>query len=109
MAESSNVPRIIIRNRDRTAVVTRTFTVEGAPVAAAQYSGKPFSPDMVTVVLQDGALHHVTIRGQRILAGGKSAGQDGARRAWYSIGELKRDAPLWVQDAVSEVLRMEGA
>jgi hypothetical protein len=107
MAESSNVPKITIRNRDRSVTIVCSFAVEGAPDMPAQYSGKAFRPDFITIKLQDWRFHGVSVTGPRVLAGDR-LGQARARKHWYTERDLNADAPAWVKDALDHVRMSEG-
>lgn len=108
MTDSKHVPSVIVRNRDRSAVITRSFTVEGADSMPAQYSGKPFQPDVIIVKLQDGAVTQVSVSGPRGLTSAQQM-RTRARKSWYTSMDIDRDAPEWVKDTVATVLRMEQA
>lgn len=107
--ESKNVPSVTMRARDRSVVITRSFTVQGAADMPAQYSGKPFHPDMIVVKLQDGQLNKVSVSGPRRLSKGFLGMMDRVRKEWWSQADLERDAPEWVRDCLATVLRMEQA
>jgi hypothetical protein len=107
MTESKHVPSILVRPMGRSLVVTVSFSVAGAPNMPAQYSGKPFRPESITVKIQDTQWTLVNVVGRRVLlSGGLGAS---ARKAWYGPTDLEKDAPAWVKDTLAEVLRTEGA
>lgn len=108
MAESKSVPSVVVRNQDRSVVITRSFTIEGARDMPAPYSGKPFRPDVIVIKLQDHKVHTVEVSGPRVLIGDRP-GRNRARKSWYMQSDLDRDAPEWVKDTVATVLRMEQA
>lgn len=108
MTESRNAPKVIVKPRDRVVETTLSFAVSGAPNIPAQHSGKPLRPEVMVIKLQDGDFHHVRVTGPRIGSADRF-GHARARKAWYSITELERDAPVWVRDAVTKVLQQEGA
>jgi hypothetical protein len=105
MTESKNTPHFKLRDTGRTMEITRVFSVEGAPDMAAQYSGKPFQPDWLTVKLTDGDLFKAECSGQRVLMRDRLSTAR-ARRSWFGAIELD-GAPVWVKVAVATVMQQE--
>lgn len=106
MADLQGSDGVLMCARDRSVVITRSFTVQNAPNLPAQYSGKPFRPQVIVVKLQDGQLSRVGVSGQRVLAH-ERLDPTIARKDWWSLADLEKDAPAWVQQCVATVLRME--
>jgi hypothetical protein len=105
--ESKHVPSIVIRPLERHTTTVLSFSVTGVGNVPAQYSGKPFRPDIIVIKIQDGAWTRVEISGPRVLKDNRP-GRDRCRKSWYMQRELDTDAPEWVKDALDHVSKAEG-
>jgi hypothetical protein len=107
MTESENVPKIVATPLDRHTTTVLSFAVTGAAPVPAQYSGKPFRPEIIVIKIQDGNWTKVEITGPRVLKDNRP-GKDWAHKAWFMQRDLDTDAPAWVKDALDYVRQTEG-